>query len=97
MTKYPASTTKVLTALLALENEDDYSKEIIPSHYAIYSVPVGSSIAYFSEGENLTFEQVMYGLLLPSGNDAANIIAEEISGSISILLSTLFLINLKGI
>ena len=80
---YPASTTKVLTALLALENEDDYSKEIIPSHYAIYSVPVGSSIAYFSEGENLTFEQVMYGLLLPSGNDAANVIAEEISGSIS--------------
>ena len=84
---YPASTTKVLTALLALENEDDYSKEIIPSHYAIYSVPVGSSIAYFSEGENLTFEQVMYGLLLPSGNDAANIIAEEISGSISNFVS----------
>jgi len=84
---YPASTTKVLTALLALENEDDYSKEIIPSHYAIYSVPVGSSIAYFSEGENLTFEQVMYGLLLPSGNDAANVIAEEISGSISNFVS----------
>ena len=84
---YPASTTKVLTALLALENESDYSKEIIPSHYAIYSVPVGSSIAYFSEGENLNFEQVMYGLLLPSGNDAANIIAEEISGSISNFVS----------
>ena len=80
---YPASTTKVLTALLALENESDYSKEIIPSHYAIYSVKSGSSIAYFSEGENLTFDQVMYGLLLPSGNDAANIIAEEIGGSIS--------------
>ena len=84
---YPASTTKVLTALLALENENDYSKEIIPSHYAIYSVKVGSSIAYFSEGENLTFDQVMYGLLLPSGNDAANIIAEEIGGSISNFVS----------
>lgn len=84
---YPASTTKVLTALLALENESDYSKQIIPSHYAIYSVKVGSSIAYFSEGENLTFDQVMYGLLLPSGNDAANIIAEEIGGSISNFVS----------
>jgi len=84
---YPASTTKVLTALLALENENDYSKEIIPSHYAIYSVPVGSSIAYFSEDEKLNFEQVLYGLLLPSGNDAANIIAEEIGGSISNFVS----------
>lgn len=84
---YPASTTKVLTALLAFENQTDYSKEIIPSHYAVYSVPAGSSIAYFSEGENLTFEQVMYGLLLPSGNDAANIIAEEIGGSISNFVS----------
>ena len=80
---YPASTTKVLTALIALQNEKDFSKEIIPSHYAVYSVPSGSSIAYFSEGEKLTFEQVLYGLLLPSGNDAANILAEDISGSIS--------------
>lgn len=79
---YPASTTKVLTALIALNNETDYSKEIIPSHYAVYSVPAGSSIAYFSEDEKLTFEQVLYGLMLPSGNDAANIIAEHISGSI---------------
>ena len=79
---YPASTTKVLTALVALNNETDYSKKVIPSHYAVYSVPSGSSIAYFSEDEELTFEQVLYGLMLPSGNDAANIIAEHISGSI---------------
>lgn len=68
--------------MIALNNETDYSKEIIPSHYAVYSVPAGSSIAYFSEDEKLTFEQVLYGLMLPSGNDAANIIAEHISGSI---------------
>jgi len=79
---YPASTTKVLTALIALTEENDYSKEVIPSHYAVYSVPAGSSIAYFSEDEKLTFEQVLYGLMLPSGNDAANILAEHISGSI---------------
>jgi len=79
---YPASTTKVLTALIALSQETDYSKEVIPSHYAVYSVPAGSSIAYFSEDEKLTFEQVLYGLMLPSGNDAANILAEHISGSI---------------
>jgi len=79
---YPASTTKVLTALIALTEETDYSKQVIPSHHAVYSVPSGSSIAYFSEDEELTLEQVLYGLMLPSGNDAANILAEYISGSV---------------
>jgi len=78
---YPASTTKVLTAYIALSQGIDYNSEIIPSKNAVMSVPVGSSIAYFSENEKLTFEQVLYGLLLPSGNDAANILAEHISGS----------------
>ena len=78
---YPASTTKVLTSYIALSQGIDYNSEIIPSRNAVMSVPVGSSIAYFSENEKLTFEQVLYGLLLPSGNDAANILAEHISGS----------------
>ncbi|MBP3284874.1 MAG: D-alanyl-D-alanine carboxypeptidase [Clostridia bacterium] len=78
---YPASTTKTLTALIALEKISDLEEEIIPSHQAVFSVPTGSSIAYFSENEKLTAEQVLYGLMLPSGNDAANILAEHISGS----------------
>jgi len=78
---YPASTTKTLTALIALEKIANLDEEIIPSHQAVYSVPAGSSIAYFSEGEKLTAEQVLHGLMLPSGNDAANILAEHISGS----------------
>lgn len=80
---YPASTTKTLTAFIALEKIANLEEEIIPSHQAVYSVPAGSSIAYFSEGEKLTAEQVLYGLMLPSGNDAANILAEHISGSIT--------------
>jgi len=78
---YPASTTKTLTALIALEKIANLEEEIVPSHQAVYSVPAGSSIAYFSENEKLTAEQVLYGLMLPSGNDAANILAEHISGS----------------
>ena len=78
---YPASTTKVLTSYIALSQGIDCNAEIIPSRNAVMSVPTGSSIAYFSENEKLTFEQVLYGLLLPSGNDAANILAEHISGS----------------
>ncbi len=80
---YPASTTKILTAYIALTQIGDTNTEIIPSRNAIMSVPVGSSLAYFSENEKLTLEQVLFGLLLPSGNDAANIIAETVSGSSS--------------
>lgn len=80
---YPASTTKILTAYIALSQGYEMTEEIIPSRNAVMSVPSGSSIAYFSENENLTLEQVLYGLMLPSGNDAANILAEHISGSTS--------------
>lgn len=80
---YPASTTKVLTAYIALTQIGDTNTEIVPTKNAIMSVPVGSSLAYFSENEKLTLEQVLFGLLLPSGNDAANIIAEYVSGSSS--------------
>ncbi len=78
---YPASTTKILTAYIALTQIGDINTEIIPTKNAVMSVPVGSSLAYFSENEKLTLEQVLFGLLLPSGNDAANIIAEYVSGS----------------
>ena len=80
---YPASTTKILTSYIALTQNLDMNTEIIPSRSSVMSVPSGSSIAYFSEGEKLTLEQVLFGLLLPSGNDAANILAEHISGSTS--------------
>ena len=80
---YPASTTKILTAYIALSQGYSMNEQIIPSRNAVMSVPKGSSIAYFSENEILTLEQVLYGLLLPSGNDAANILAEHISGSTS--------------
>ena len=80
---YPASTTKILTAYIALSQGYSMTEEIIPSRNSVMSVPAGSSIAYFSENEKLTLEQVLYGLLLPSGNDAANILAEHISGSTS--------------
>ena len=63
---YPASTTKVLTAYIALSQGYSMDEEIIPSRNSVMSVPSGSSIAYFSENEKLTLEQVLYGLLLRS-------------------------------
>jgi D-alanyl-D-alanine carboxypeptidase (penicillin-binding protein 5/6) len=73
-----ASTTKIMTALLALErgNLDD---RITISEEAAYQE--GSSM-YTSPGETYTLEELLYGLLLNSGNDAAWAIAEHISGSV---------------
>ena len=72
-----ASTTKVMTALLALE-QGDLTAPVTCSRNA-FGVP-GTSI-YLSQGETLTLEQMLYGLLLASGNDAAVAIAEHIGGS----------------
>ncbi|NLZ90742.1 MAG: D-alanyl-D-alanine carboxypeptidase [Clostridiales bacterium] len=75
---YPASVTKIMTAVLALERGTltDY----VPiSRRASY---VEGSRIYLLEGEKVTLEQVLYGLMLESGNDAAIAIAEYIAGSV---------------
>lgn len=79
---FPASTTKIMTAILALEN-CNLTDIATVSHEAIYSVPIGYSHAYLVEGEQLTIEQLLHLLLIPSANDAANVLAEHIAGSIS--------------
>jgi len=79
---YPASTTKVLTALITLEHIGDLSKQITVSRNAVNSVPVGSSIAGYRAGEIVTIEQVLNTVLICSANDGANILAEEVAGSI---------------
>lgn len=78
---YPASTTKILTAILTLENceLDEVAKA---SYAAIMSVPSGGSIANIQVDEELTIENLLKALLICSGNDAANVLAEYIGGSI---------------
>jgi D-alanyl-D-alanine carboxypeptidase (penicillin-binding protein 5/6) len=73
-----ASTTKIMTALVALENGD--VNDAVTTGKNAYGVP-GTSI-YLGLGEQLTLEQMLYGLMLASGNDAAVAIAEHIGGSI---------------
>ena len=73
-----ASTTKILTALVAIE-EGDLSQTVTVSREAAYTE--GSSM-YLKEGEKLTLETLLYGLMLCSGNDAAVAIAQAVSGSV---------------
>lgn len=77
---FPASTTKILTLYLALKY-GTLSDEVTVSKNAV-SVPSDSSVAGLREGEQLTLEDLLYGLMLPSGNDSAVAIAEHISGSV---------------
>lgn len=77
---YPASITKIMTAILSLENLK--MEDVITfSHDAVYTIEPGSSSAYAEEGEQLTVEQCLYGLMLISGNDVANALGETVSGS----------------
>lgn len=76
---YPASTTKIMTAYLALK----YSKpdELITVSDTAVDLPGDASKCGLKAGDKLTMEQLLYGLMLKSGNDAAIAIAESISGS----------------
>ncbi|NLX87493.1 MAG: D-alanyl-D-alanine carboxypeptidase [Clostridiales bacterium] len=75
---YPASVTKIMTAVLALERGTltDYVPISMRASY------IEGSRIYLLEGEKVTLEQVLYGLMLESGNDAAIAIAEYIAGSV---------------
>lgn len=80
-TAYPASTTKVLTALLALEYCDPNDK-VTASYNAVMSVPYDGTTAAIQVGETWTVEQLVEAMMVCSANEAANILAEHIGGSI---------------
>lgn len=79
---YPASTTKILTCLLAVENLE-LTDMVTFSHEAVFSVPSDGSKAGIDEGESLTVEDCLYAILVGSANEASNAIAEKVAGSIS--------------
>ena len=77
---YPASITKIMTALLALES-CELNEEVEYSYYATHSIEYGSSSIARTEGEILTVEESLYALMLSSANECANALAEHIAGS----------------
>lgn len=81
MRNYPASITKIMTALVALEHAA-LDEVITYSYYATHSIEAGSSSIGTTEGEELTVEESLYALLLESANECGNGLAEHISGSV---------------
>ncbi len=78
---YPASITKIMTALITLENCSDLQATITFSSNAVYDTAGGSSIAR-DVGEEMTVEQTLYGMMLESANECAYALAEYIGGSV---------------
>lgn len=97
---YPASITKVATALYILEKYGHRLDDVVAaSSHAVHAVPcylressegkhppyrleIGASSAGVQKGEMLSINALLYGLMLPSGNDAANVLAESLGGTI---------------
>jgi len=78
---YPASTTKIMTAILALEY-GNLSDTVTVSQNAVKSLEGTGSSIMLKEGEQMNMLDMITYLLVASGNDAANALAEHISGSI---------------
>lgn len=79
---YPASTTKIMTALVALEMLEELglgidSKVIVP----VEAAGIEGSSLYLKAGEKLSLEELLYGLMLQSGNDSAEAIAVCVGGT----------------
>lgn len=78
---YPASITKLMTALLAMEALEP-EQVLTVSQTAVNAVPRTSSHIGLLAGERLTVDQALYAIGMESANDAANVLAEAVSGSL---------------
>ena len=79
---YPASITKILTALLVIENCEDLDEEFTFSHRAVYDVEANSQNCGYDEGDVISVRDALYAMMLQSANEVANGLAEHIGGSI---------------
>jgi len=77
---YPASITKIMTALLAIEMaEDDLDQRILFSHHAVSSIPLGAAHIAMNDGETLSLREALMALMLESANEVCNAVGEHFS------------------
>lgn len=79
---YPASTTKIMTAIIAIEHSEGHLSDMFTASFeAVNSISFDSSKANLLEGEQMSYCDLIFALLIASANDAANVLAENIAGS----------------
>ena len=77
---YPASTTKIMTAILVLENAN--LADIVTVSATAVDIPSGYVTCDLQEGEEIAVKDLLYALMLPSANDAAYALAEHVGGNV---------------
>ena len=89
-----ASMTKIMTAIVAIENIDNLDEKVKLT-YADFSglAAANASVAGFRSGEEVTYRDLLYGLMLPSGADAAQSLARNVSGTVDGFVA---LMNMKA-
>ena len=78
---YPASITKIMTAYLACKY-GKFDDTLTASHNAIYGIGQGSSIIGIQEGEQISFLDGLYGIMMESANEVCMMVAEHIDGTV---------------
>lgn len=80
---YPASITKLMTALVVMDKVTDLNEMVVCGENVENDLlGTGASIMFLKPGEQISVENLLYGLLVSSGCDAANVLAEHVSGSV---------------
>lgn len=77
-----ASLTKIMTTIVAIENIDDFNETVYITYDMLKDVPWDSSVAGLSIGDEVTYLDLLYASILPSGADATNSLAISLTGSI---------------
>jgi len=79
---YPASTTKIMTALLTIEADGDQPDKRVTFSPEAVDLPNDSSSIAMNAGDTLSVQEALYGLMISSANEVANALAENVGGSI---------------
>lgn len=77
-----ASLTKIMTTIVAIENIEDLKEKVLITYEMLEGIPWDASIAYLEVGDEVTYEDLLYAVMLPSGADATQALAISLTGSI---------------
>ena len=80
--KYPASTTKILTTIIALEHNLDFNKTITISENAVWDVERDSTLIGLDVGEKVTIGDLFYATMVRSANECAYALSEQVADNI---------------
>ena len=77
-----ASITKVMTALVSIDNIKDFNEKVVVTWDMIKDIDIDYSMAGFKTGNVVSYDELLYGVMLPSGADATNILGISIGGTL---------------